>query len=92
MVSQAQMALWAHGVDHGIVVNIGQSQTIALPVVRGGMCRLWDPNVATFLRETRLSGWLRCYGNLLFSFGELFSEHWSYESAQCVDSCLLMMR
>jgi len=35
VVSQAQMALWAHGVDHGIVVNIGQSQTIALPVVRG---------------------------------------------------------
>ena len=49
MVSQAQMALWAHGVDHGIVVNIGQSQTIALPVVRGGMCRLWDPNVATLV-------------------------------------------
>lgn len=43
------MALWAHGVDHGIVVNIGQSQTIALPVVRGGMCRLWDPNVATLV-------------------------------------------
>ncbi|CAJ1454689.1 unnamed protein product [Effrenium voratum] len=35
VVSQAQMALWAHGVDHGIVVNIGQQQTIAIPVVRG---------------------------------------------------------
>jgi len=32
---QAQMALWAHGIDHGIVVNIGQSHTIALPVVNG---------------------------------------------------------
>ena len=30
------MALWAHGLDHGIVVNIGQQQTIAVPVVRGG--------------------------------------------------------
>ncbi|OLP81469.1 putative actin-25 [Symbiodinium microadriaticum] len=28
-------ALWAHGVDHGIVVNIGQGQTVALPVVKG---------------------------------------------------------
>ena len=35
VVSQAQMALWAHGLDHGIVVNIGQQQTIAVPVVRG---------------------------------------------------------
>lgn len=35
VVSQAQMALWAHGIDHGIVVNIGQAQTIAVPVVRG---------------------------------------------------------
>ncbi|CAE7356948.1 ARP2 [Symbiodinium pilosum] len=35
VVSQAQMALWAHGVDHGIVVNIGQGQTVALPVVKG---------------------------------------------------------
>jgi len=35
VVSQAQMALWAHGVDHGIVVNIGQGQTIAVPVVKG---------------------------------------------------------
>lgn len=32
---QAQFSLWAHGIDHGIVVNIGQSQTIALPVVNG---------------------------------------------------------
>ena len=29
------MALWGHGVDHGIVVNIGQGQTVALPVVKG---------------------------------------------------------
>ena len=36
VVSQAQMALWAHGLDHGIVVNIGQQQTIAMPVLRGG--------------------------------------------------------
>eukprot|EP00440_Ansanella_granifera_P041594 gb/GFBE01045104.1/.p1 GENE.gb/GFBE01045104.1/~~gb/GFBE01045104.1/.p1 ORF type:complete len:757 (+),score=120.07 gb/GFBE01045104.1/:1-2271(+) len=35
VVSQAQMALWAHGIDHGIVVNLGQAQTIALPVVNG---------------------------------------------------------
>ena len=35
VVSQAQMALWAHGLDHGIVVNIGQQQTIAMPVLRG---------------------------------------------------------
>lgn len=35
LVPQAQMALWAHGVDHGIVVNIGQRQTIALPVING---------------------------------------------------------
>lgn len=40
-VSQAQMALWAHGLDHGIVVNIGQQQTIAVPVVRGRWCRWW---------------------------------------------------
>mmetsp|Transcript_103920 Transcript_103920/g.334912 ORF Transcript_103920/g.334912 Transcript_103920/m.334912 type:complete len:761 (-) Transcript_103920:93-2375(-) len=35
VVSQAQMALWAHGIDHGIVVNIGQGQTIAIPVING---------------------------------------------------------
>lgn len=35
VVSQAQMALWAHGIDHGIVVNIGQGQTFAMPVVNG---------------------------------------------------------
>lgn len=35
IVPQAQMALWAHGVDHGIVVNIGQRHTIALPVING---------------------------------------------------------
>mmetsp|Transcript_37525 Transcript_37525/g.74485 ORF Transcript_37525/g.74485 Transcript_37525/m.74485 type:complete len:977 (-) Transcript_37525:101-3031(-) len=32
---QAQMSLWAHGINHGIVINIGQQQTIAIPVVRG---------------------------------------------------------
>ncbi|CAE8681524.1 unnamed protein product [Polarella glacialis] len=35
IVPQAQMALWAHGIDHGIVVNIGQGQAIAIPVVEG---------------------------------------------------------
>jgi len=35
IIPQAQMALWAHGIDHGIVVNIGQGQTFALPVVCG---------------------------------------------------------
>eukprot|EP00438_Fugacium_kawagutii_P001210 Skav223406 [mRNA] locus=scaffold350:5013:19473:- [translate_table: standard] len=40
VVSQAQMALWAHGLDHGIVVNIGQQQTMALPVVRGLLLRV----------------------------------------------------
>jgi len=35
IVSQAQMSLWTHGIDHGIVVNIGQGQTIAIPVVSG---------------------------------------------------------
>lgn len=34
-VPQAQMALWAHGIDHGIVVNLGQAQAIAIPVVKG---------------------------------------------------------
>jgi len=29
------MSLWAFGVDHGIVVNIGQGQTIAIPVIDG---------------------------------------------------------
>jgi len=29
------MSLWAHGVDHGIVVNIGQMQTFAVVIVRG---------------------------------------------------------
>lgn len=33
IASQAQMALWAHGVEHGIVVNIGQGHTVAIPVV-----------------------------------------------------------
>merc|ERR1719362_1207747 len=32
---QAQMSLWAHGINHGIVIIIGQQQTIAIPVVRG---------------------------------------------------------
>merc|ERR1712151_235138 len=32
---QAQMSLWAHGVDHGIVVNIGQQQTVAVAIVNG---------------------------------------------------------
>merc|ERR1719346_711278 len=35
VVPEAQMALWAHGIDHGIVVNIGQAQTIAVPVIGG---------------------------------------------------------
>jgi len=35
IVSQAQMSLWAHGVDDGIVVNIGQQQTVAVVVVNG---------------------------------------------------------
>mmetsp|Transcript_271 Transcript_271/g.677 ORF Transcript_271/g.677 Transcript_271/m.677 type:complete len:750 (-) Transcript_271:70-2319(-) len=35
LAPQAQISLWAHGIDHGIVVNIGQVQTIALPVVNG---------------------------------------------------------
>lgn len=35
IVPQAQLSLWAHGVDHGIVVNIGQSQTTAIPVLNG---------------------------------------------------------
>mmetsp|Transcript_83868 Transcript_83868/g.175447 ORF Transcript_83868/g.175447 Transcript_83868/m.175447 type:complete len:819 (-) Transcript_83868:81-2537(-) len=35
VVSQAQMALWAHGIEHGIAVNIGQDNMIAIPVVNG---------------------------------------------------------
>eukprot|EP00929_Paragymnodinium_shiwhaense_P083006 TRINITY_DN4404_c0_g1_i2.p1 TRINITY_DN4404_c0_g1~~TRINITY_DN4404_c0_g1_i2.p1 ORF type:complete len:1000 (+),score=264.78 TRINITY_DN4404_c0_g1_i2:70-3069(+) len=35
IVPQAQMSLWSHAIDHGIVVNIGQGQTIAVPVVMG---------------------------------------------------------
>eukprot|EP00927_Polykrikos_kofoidii_P030125 TRINITY_DN25984_c0_g1_i1.p1 TRINITY_DN25984_c0_g1~~TRINITY_DN25984_c0_g1_i1.p1 ORF type:complete len:1024 (-),score=175.31 TRINITY_DN25984_c0_g1_i1:447-3518(-) len=35
IMPQAQMSLWAHGIDHGIVVNIGQGQTIAIPVITG---------------------------------------------------------
>eukprot|EP00931_Biecheleriopsis_adriatica_P050398 TRINITY_DN29175_c0_g1_i1.p1 TRINITY_DN29175_c0_g1~~TRINITY_DN29175_c0_g1_i1.p1 ORF type:complete len:751 (+),score=92.26 TRINITY_DN29175_c0_g1_i1:43-2253(+) len=35
IVPQAQMSLWAHGVDHGIVVNIGQQRTIAVAIVNG---------------------------------------------------------
>lgn len=35
VVSQAQMALWAHGIDHGIVVNIGFGEVVALAVVNG---------------------------------------------------------
>jgi len=35
IVPQAQMALWSFGVNHGIVVNIGQGQTIAVPVIDG---------------------------------------------------------
>lgn len=35
IVPQAQMSLWAFGVNHGIVVNIGQGQTIAIPVIDG---------------------------------------------------------
>lgn len=32
---QAQISLWAHGIDHGIVVNIGQVQTLAVAIVNG---------------------------------------------------------
>lgn len=37
VVSQAQMALWAHGIEHGIVVNIGQQQSIAAPWKRASL-------------------------------------------------------
>merc|ERR1719265_2418139 len=35
VVEQARMALWAHGIDHGLVVNIGQRNTFAIPVING---------------------------------------------------------
>merc|ERR1712137_416258 len=35
VVEQARMALWAHGIDHGLVVNIGQRNVFTMPVING---------------------------------------------------------